>query len=65
MVLRTKKFRVERKWSKVGLVMEVRIAYRIVGFACLAERLRGGVDFLNHFGEVLVQFVQPILQLLC
>lgn len=38
--------------------------YRIIRLASLAEGLRCGVDFLDHLSEVLVQLVEPVLQLL-
>lgn len=38
--------------------------YRIVGLAGLAESLRCGVDLFDHLGEILVELVKPVLELL-
>lgn len=34
------------------------MAYRLVSFAGLAEAGGGGVDFFDHAGEVLADFVE-------
>ena len=39
-------------------------AYRVVRLVCLAERCRDAVDLLNHIGQVLVQVIQTIRELL-
>lgn len=39
-------------------------AYRVIGLASLAEGLGCAVDFLDHLGEVLVQLIKAVLQLL-
>jgi hypothetical protein len=38
--------------------------YRVIGLARLAEGLRCVVDFFNHLSEILVELVEPVLELL-
>jgi hypothetical protein len=37
--------------------------YRIIGLARLAEGLRCVVDFVDHLGEVVVEFVKAVREL--
>lgn len=52
------------KLCKLGVENTNDLGKRIVWLACLAERLRGIVNLLNHLCEILVELVEAVLKLL-
>lgn len=64
-VLRTRTTLVScRVVSKCNVRRGDEVTYWVIWLAGLAERLGCGIDLLDHLGEVLVELVEPVLQLL-